>query len=95
MRGEPVIEWGESWGIPVSVGDRTVTPVSRFVVIRWPGGGSVSSGPAAVMVEREGRAERIPIGNLNRRILWAMRVGTVALVSAWMVKNRGRRSSDD
>jgi hypothetical protein len=48
-----------------------------------------------VIVERDGRAERIPIANLNGRILWAMRVGAVALVAAWIVKDRKRRDSND
>lgn len=88
MRGGPVIQWRDACGHPVTVGQSTVTPVSRSLIVRWPGGGSVWSTPSAVIVEREGRTEQVPIGNLNRRILWAMRVGTVALVAAWAVTNR-------
>ena len=95
MRGEPVIEWRETRGSPMSVGDSTITPVARSLVVRWPAGGSVRSGPAAVLVERDGRTERIPIGNLNDRILWAMRLGASALIAAWIAKDRRRRKSND
>jgi hypothetical protein len=77
----------------MTVGNRTITLVARSFVARWPGGGFVWSGPAAVIVEGEGKTERIPIANLNGRILWAMRLGAVALVAAWIVKHRGRRDS--
>jgi hypothetical protein len=79
----------------MTVGDSTITPVARSLVTHWPGGGSVWSGPAAIIVERDGRTERIPIANLNGRILWAMKVGAVALVAAWIVKDRKRRDSND
>jgi hypothetical protein len=61
----------------MTVGDSTITPVARSLVTRWPGGGSVWSEPAAVIVERDGRNERIPIANLNGRVLQAMRVGAL------------------
>ena len=90
-----MIEWLEAPGTPMTVGDSTITPVARSFVARWPGGGAVCNGPAAVLVEREGRTERIPIANLNGRILWAMRAGAVALLAAWMMKDRRRRRSND
>ena len=95
MRGGPVVEWRETEGTPVTVGTGTITPVARSLVARWPGGGSVWSGPAAVVVEREGKAERIPVPNLNGRIIWAMRVGAAAIVAACIVRDRRRRESND
>ena len=95
MRGRPVIEWRDAPGSPVTVGNSTITPVARSFVARWPGGGSVWSGPAAVIVERDGRTERIPIRNLNGWILRAMRVGAVALIGAWIERDRRRRQSND
>lgn len=95
MRGGPVIEWRDARGSPVTVGNRTITPVARSLVARWAGGGAVWSGPAAVIVEREGSTERISIANLNGRILWAMRVGAVALIAVWIAKGRRRRNSHD
>jgi hypothetical protein len=93
MGGAPVIELRDVRGRPVPVDNGTITPVARCLVVRWPGGGSAWSGPAAVIVEREGRTERIPIGNLNGRILWAMRAGTVILIAKWIARARGRRKS--
>ena len=95
MLGGPVIEWRDARGSPMPVGNSTITPVARSLVARWPGGGSVWSGPAAVIVEREGTTERIPIGNLNGRILGAMRLGAVTLIAAWIVRDRRRRKAND
>jgi hypothetical protein len=92
MHGAPVVEWREARGRPTTVGDRTITPVARSLITRWPGGGFVWSTPTAVLVERGGSAERIPIGNLNGRILRAMRVGAVVLIAAWIAMDRKRRS---
>lgn len=99
MRGGPVIERRHSRGSSTTIGDSTITPVAKSLVIRWPGrgsvwsSGSVWSGPAAVIVEREGHAERIPIVNLNGWMLRAMRVGTLALIAAWIVLDRKGRDS--
>lgn len=90
----PVVEWRAVPGSSVTVGDRTITPVARSFVARWPGGGWVWSGPAAVIVEGDGRTERVPIRNLNRRILWATRLGVAALIGGWIVKNPRRRNSN-
>lgn len=95
MRGGPVIEWRDTRGNPVTVGERTITPVASSLVVRWPGGGFVWSGPAAVVVEQEEATERIPVRNLNRRVLWAMKVGTVALISVCVARNRRRGKADD
>ena len=95
MRGGPVIERRDARGSPMTVGVRTITPVVRSLVARWPGGGSVWSRPAAILVEREGRTRRIPIRNLNGRILWAMRAGAITLITAWIVQDRRRRKSND
>ncbi len=94
MRGGPVIEWRDAPGSPMTVGKNTITLVARSIVARWPRGGFVWSGPAAVIVEREGSTDRIPIANLNGRILWAIRVGAATLIAAWMVRDRRRRHSN-
>jgi hypothetical protein len=77
------------------VGSSTITPLAWSLVARWPGGGSVWSGPTAVVIERGGRTERVLIGNLSGRILWAIRVGAVALIAARLASDRRRRTSDD
>jgi hypothetical protein len=94
MRCGRVIEWTESPGSPVTVGDTTVTPLARSLIARWPGGGAVWSGAAGMIVEREGRIERMPIVNVNRRILWGLRLGAVALIATWMAHDRRRKDSN-
>lgn len=91
MRGGHVIEWSDSPASPVMVGDTTVTPLAKSWIARWPGGGAVWSGPAAILVEREGRTERIPIRNLNRRIVWGLRIGALALIAACIRHDRRRK----
>ena len=94
MRLGSMLECQESSGTPTTAGDVTVTPLARSLVLRWPRGGVVWSGPSAVVVQREGRTERIPIVNVNRRILWSIRAGTVALIASWILHaRRGDRSN--
>lgn len=95
MHGGPLIEWRDALGSPTTVGDSTITPVARSFVVRWPGGGSVWSGPAALIVDQDESTERIPIKNLNGRIIWAMRVGTATLIAVWIARDRKRRKSND
>ena len=90
MRIGRTIEWSESRGRPVTVGDTTVTPVARSLAVRCSRLGAVWSDPAAILVERDGRTDRIPIMNVNRRIVWGLRLGAVALIAGWMA-HRGRR----
>ncbi|MGB8646332.1 MAG: hypothetical protein WCF84_13930 [Anaerolineae bacterium] len=53
-------------GTPVRVGATTVTPQSQALTVRLPFGGFVRNRPVAVLVEREGRTERIPIIDVTR-----------------------------
>jgi hypothetical protein len=94
MRGGRVIERRDSLGSPATIGDTTITPLARSWLVRWPGGGAVWSGPAAIIVEREGRTDRIPIVDVNRRILWGLRLGAVALIATWIARDRRRKDSN-
>lgn len=94
IRGGPAIESRDSAGSPVTVGETTVTPLARSLIGRWPGGGVVWSGPAAIIIEREGRSHRIPIVNVNRRILWGLRLGAAALIAARIAHDRRRKDSN-
>jgi len=53
-------------GNPVTVGDVTLTPQSQALIVRWPAGGFVWNRPAAILVERGGQTERIPIVDVTR-----------------------------
>ena len=94
MRVGPVLEWRDSLGTPATVGDTTITPLARSLIARWPGGGAVWSSPTAIMVEREGRVDRVPVVNVNRRILWGLRVSAAAFIATWIVRGRGRKDSN-
>ena len=48
-------------GEAVTVGDASITPQSQALTLRWPNGGFVWNRPLAVLVERDGETERIPI----------------------------------
>ncbi len=53
-------------GKPITAGDITVTPQAQALILRWPGGGWVWNRPVAVLVERGGNVERIPIIDVTR-----------------------------
>ncbi len=53
-------------GDPIPVGDVTVTPQSQALIVRWPNGGFVWNRPVAVLVDRDGETERVPIIDVTR-----------------------------
>ena len=61
---------------PVTVRGCTVTPISRVLSVRLPFAGFVWNRPYAVVVERGGRVERIPILDVTRMV----QLGLLALV---------------
>lgn len=60
-----IVKYELAVGEPTLVGDVTVIPQSQALTIRWPNGGFVWNRPVAVMVEREGAIERIPITDVT------------------------------
>ena len=68
---------------PVTVRGITVTPVSKVLSVRLPFAGFVWNRPHAVVVERDGRVERIPILDVTRIVP----LGLLALVLVfWVVR---------
>lgn len=59
-------------GESLTRGEVTVTPQSRTLVIRGRHGGWVWNRPLAVLVERDGKEERIPIRDVTRIIQLAL-----------------------
>jgi hypothetical protein len=51
---------------PVTVGEVTVTPRARALVVRLPWGGFVWNRPTAAMVEQAGQVRRIPVVDITR-----------------------------
>jgi hypothetical protein len=82
-------------GDPLSVREATVTPQSRAIVVRWPRGGWVWNRPLAVLVEREGETERIPIVDVTRLAqLGLFALSMVFSVRALVRLVRERRDND-
>ncbi|MCB9422675.1 MAG: hypothetical protein H6667_22925 [Ardenticatenaceae bacterium] len=73
-------QWEIKDGQSVTVGDRTVTPQAQVLSLRLPGnrsavaGGFVWNRPVAVLVEENGRSQRIPIPDMTRMIVLAAAV---------------------
>ncbi len=61
-----VIQWQTLSGEQVIVGDVTLTPQAQAFTIRWRNGGFVWNRPVAVLVERRGQTERIPVVDVTR-----------------------------
>ncbi len=84
------IQWQEMSGTPVTVGDVTVTPQSRVLTFRSRFGGFVWNRPTAVLVERGGKSERVPIVDVTRAVLLGL-AGLSLLVTIFVQSNRERR----
>jgi len=65
-RFKEMLRWRTISGDKVTVGDVTVTPQSRALIIRWPRGGLVWNRPVGILVERGEQTERIPIVDVTR-----------------------------
>ncbi len=61
-----VVQWQTISGEEVTIGDVTLTPQSQALTLRWPNGGGVWNRPVAVLVERDGQTERVPIVDVTR-----------------------------
>jgi hypothetical protein len=76
---------------PVTVGDVTVTPQSKALIVHLSKGGFVWNRPSAVLVERGGRARRIPIIDITR-ILQVTLLGLAVLAGAVSLLGIRRRT---
>ena len=79
-----LIRWQRSQGTPVEIGDLTVIPEARSLIVRWPDGGYVWNRPVALIVNRNGKMRRLPIVDVTRRL-------ELALLSAPLVLAVARR----
>lgn len=61
-----VVRWQTISGEQVTIGDVTLTPQSQALTLRWPNGGFVWNRPVAVLVERGGQTERVPVVDVTR-----------------------------
>ena len=61
-------QWQTFSGGQVTVGDVTLTPESRALIVRWPKGGLVWVRPVALVVERGEEQERALIADVTREL---------------------------
>jgi hypothetical protein len=93
MRSIIDIAWAqEASAEPVTVGDVTVTPRSRALVVRLPRGGVVWNRPTAVTVERAGQVRRVPVVDTTRILqLGLLALGLAIAVASPFSSHAGRR----
>jgi hypothetical protein len=85
------IAWAqEAPAAPVTVGDVTVTPRARALVVRLPQGGFVWNRPTAVTVQRAGATRRVPVVDLTRRLQLGL-LALAAAIAAARSRNAERR----
>jgi hypothetical protein len=74
---------------PVRAGGVTVTPLARSLAVRLPfGAGFVWNRPRALLVEREGRVERVRVVDVTRAVQLGILVSTAVAVAAIAVLSR-------
>lgn len=64
--GQPWLALRTQRGEAVTAGGFTVTPLSRSLLLRLPGGAYLWHRPTAVLVVRDGRTTRLPIHDTTR-----------------------------
>jgi hypothetical protein len=57
---------------PLTVGDTTITPQSRALIVRWPHGGFVWHRPIGVIVDRGGQTQHLSIVDVTRYATWSL-----------------------
>lgn len=93
------IETATQSGPTVEQAEFTATLQSWSLTAAWPGGGWVWNRPRAVIVEREGSQERIPIYHVTLLVQIALFVLALAVaysfVAPFATRSTHRRKSDD
>jgi len=91
-----VVQWQTILGEEVTIDDVTLTPQSQALTLRWPKGGFVWNRPVAVLVERDGQTERVPVVDVTRIAqLTLLGLGFVFFVVALMLSVRKRSDKNE
>jgi hypothetical protein len=84
-----MVHWEITNGDTITVGDTTVTPQSRALVVHWANGGLVWNRPVAVLVKNGEQTRRIPIVDATRRAQLAiLGIGLLFFVMTLLAGNR-------
>jgi hypothetical protein len=79
-------------GTPIEAGGARLTPQSQALVVRTPLWKLVWNRPVAVLVERDGREQRLPIVDVTRVAIVALFAGGLAGLIAVAIMRGVRRS---
>jgi hypothetical protein len=91
-----MLQWQTLSGDRVTVGDVSLTPQSQALTIRWPWGGLVWNRPVAVLVERDGQTERMPIVDVTRMAqLGLLGLGLVFSMVIFILSAQRRRVQNE
>ena len=77
-----LIQWKRRQGKPATIGDVTVTPEARSLIVRWSHGGYVWNRPVAIIVQRHGETRRLPIADVTRRLEMTLLSAPLVLAAA-------------
>lgn len=58
--------WTTQAGTPITVNGTTITPLAQSLTLRWPRGGLVWNRPVALLINRKGQQEQLPIVDVTR-----------------------------
>lgn len=92
------LEWQKLSGESVVVNGFTLTPQSQVFRIRFPWGAFVWQRPTAIVTERDGQVERLPIVDLTRSIqlgLCGLGLVVVTIVGFIQLARRKEKASHD
>lgn len=94
-RLKDAVQWRTASSESITVGNARLTFQSQALVIRTPIWKRVWNRPVAVLVERDGQTERLPIVDVTRLAVVALTAGTVASLVAvgvtWSLRRRTAR----
>lgn len=79
-------------GGPVRVGDVTVTPVAKTLIVRLPFFGFVWNRPVAALVERDGEITRLPVVDVTRLV--QVTLIALSLAFAFVLRSRGSEGGE-
>lgn len=78
---------------PYTAGGVTVTPQSQALIVNLSFFRFVWNRPVAVLVDRGGQTERLPIVDVTRYVVWGL-MGLSAIVSTMLFMAAARRSQE-
>ena len=86
-------EWKNSSGQPLTAGEYTLTPQAQALVVRLPRLGWVWNRPVAVVVERGGETQRLPVVDVTRIVqLSLVALSAACVISMLFFQLRSKKS---